>query len=157
MAQLHYSYYHQHANSDLQHHLRSRGLASPNLPERDDKQLIPSYISAFASSEISSACSCLSISPCTTTVKTISTVVAPAPMIVVKITIATSTVTATVSTVTVTASTTVTECASALPTLSYIFRANSSPVPVQPEPQDLSKEQISLGSWFTALILSRKR
>ncbi|KAF6236361.1 hypothetical protein HO173_005452 [Letharia columbiana] len=90
---------------------------SPKLAERNiNNQPIPSYVSAFASSEISSACSCLSISPSTTTVKTTSTVVGPAPTTVVKTTITASTVTTTISTVTVTASSTVTECANALPT-----------------------------------------
>ena len=101
---------------------------TPELAERDNNSPVPTYLTGFASSEISAACSCLSITPSTTTVKTTSTVVAPGPTIVVKTTVTAAPVTTTVSTVTVTASTTVTECANALPTVS-IFSKTFLPIP----------------------------
>lgn len=91
---------------------------TPDLAERDNSSPVPTYLTGFASSKISAACSCLSITRFTTTVKTTSTVVASGPVIVVKTTVTAAPVTTTVSTVTVTASTTVTECANALPTVS---------------------------------------
>lgn len=91
---------------------------TPDLAERDNSSPVPTYLTGFASSKISAACSCLSITPSTTTVKMTSTVVASGPIIVVKTTVTAAPVTTTVSTVTVTASTTVTECANALPTVS---------------------------------------
>lgn len=98
---------------------------TPAIDQRHNDIPLPSYLSGFASSAISTACSCLSIVASTTTVKTTYTVVGSASTVVVQKTLTAAPVTTTVSTVTVkvTASSTVSTsstrpvCANALPTV----------------------------------------
>ncbi|KAG7006090.1 hypothetical protein G7Y79_00016g040750 [Physcia stellaris] len=75
------------------------GLPVTTPPAAKEKRggSLPVYVSAYASSKISAACSCLSITPATTTVKTTSTVTAPAlTATVTSTTTSTSTSTSTV-------------------------------------------------------------
>ena len=93
-------------------------------PQKRDAALsTPYYLTNFPASEISSACSCLSITPSTTTVKATSTVVVRSIITVMR-TVTKSPLTTTAAKVTISASTTVTECAAPYPT--FIVKMRTS-------------------------------